>query len=561
MNITSSPNLPSKTCLPLGRSKISSGHPCSSVVKTLLTVCFLLIGKVAFTQTTQTPAQEASASVLQVESERAAPFFLIVELRGRELPDSIMKFYFWEHFIDASFKSLPPIVAEIQAEKGTIFSGNIGAEIYEFTSPPISKPALLNIFYGFSYLTKDFYAFPGDTVKFLVDRDNARSYFIGKNANTYQVQLDLARENQKSLRSQTPVMFGASVQSMTKDENSKRLYEKAVENQINPVNKLIRFLETKEDRQKYLTEIRNELNGKAIPGLDELTAYKDLIPKDQYEFFIAEQTGKAFYQSIKLLNRFLPDIEDNRDILFNEIDTLGSLNFNSNLITHAYAYQDFLMEKASLLFRSGDKSIFQSFDQYPPELREILVTRFMGKYFKSLSNPNEFLSYAIEKATLPWTREVLNQLNQSRAIGASFKEITLPDSEGNMVSSLDWKGKIVLIDFWFTGCKACIDYYENCIKPAEEYFRGNPDILFVTINADKNTELWQKSLASDRYTSAHAVNLFAGQNLGEDLLKFYNINSYPSQLLLDKEIKIFRSGSFARNPEALITLIKEAIDN
>ena len=291
-----------------------------------------------------------------------------------------------------------------------------------------------------------------------------------------------------------------------------------------------------------------------------MNTYKNTISKDQYEFFLAEQIGKAYYKPLNILNRFLLDIEENRDALVNEIDTLGNLSFNPNLITYAYAYQNFLLEKASVLYRSGSKSIFQSFDQYPLELREILATRFLGKYFKSISNPNEFLNYAMERATLPWTKEVLNQLNQSRAIGADFIGVNLPDHNGDNVTSVDWEGKIVLIDFWFTGCKACIDYYENCIKPAEEYFKDNPKVLFVSINSDKNQSIWLKSLQSGRYTSKHATNLFAGQDQGKELLTYYNINSYPSQLLLDKELKIFRSGSFARNPEALKEIIKEALN-
>ncbi|SIT12038.1 TlpA family protein disulfide reductase [Belliella pelovolcani] len=541
----------------LPKSHFNSVSPCSSVVKKILTISLLLFVKVAFAQS---PAQEASESSFTSLSSNPTPFYIMVELRGRDLPDSVMKFYFWEYFIDASFKSLPPTVSEVKAEKGTIFSGNIGAEIYQYTSPPISNPALLHTFFGFDYLLKDLYIFPGDTVKLLVDRDNARSYFIGKNSDTYQVQLDLARENQKALKLQNPVMFGATVQSMTKEENSKKLYEKAVANQNNDINKLIRFLGTKEDRQGYLNEIRIDLDGKVIPGYDILKTYKNTISEDQYELFLAEQIGKAFYKPLNTLNRFLIDIEGDKDAFVNQIDTLGNLNFNSNLITYAYAYQNFLLEKASVLYRSGYKSILQSFDQYPLELREILATRFLGKYFKSISNPNEYLSYAMERATLPWTNEVLNQLSQSRAVGADFIGVNLPNHTGDHVSSADWEGKIVLIDFWFTGCKACIDYYENCIKPAEEYFKDNPNVLFVSINSDRNQSIWLKSLESERYTSKHATNLFAGQEQGKELLTFYNINSYPSQLLLDKEQKILRSGSFARNPEALKEIIEEALN-
>ncbi|SIS86556.1 TlpA family protein disulfide reductase [Belliella pelovolcani] len=527
-------------------------------MKNSLILIFLIIStKVAFTQTTQPKEQEGHPSSLS--TQESLPFHLIIEIKGRDLTDNNMTFYFWEHYINAGYKSLPPEIKELTPKNGSFFSGNIGAKVFHFTSSEFSKPALFNLFYESSYLLKDFYAFPGDTVKLIVEKDQAKAYFVGPNAAHYQLQQDLDRELQKLIRLKTPVMHGATKEGLLKDDRNRILYEDAQGNYIRGLNPLMKFIANPEDQKTYLLSVKDEIFNLASLENLILQTYQEVISQQIIQFLHAEYIGKLYFREIASFKRFDATLNPIKQEILNYVKTIADNNITFKDIDQAFAFQDLLIELAFGYNLIGVQNAFTFFEQYPSGLKEVLMTRFIGKNFSSQKQIDYFLNEAKKIATLSWTNQVLDQLIQSRSIGSKFKEILLPDEDGVINSSTDWEGKVVLIDFWFTGCKACIDYYEKCIKPAEEYFKDDPNVLFVSINSDKNESTWLKSLQSERYTSKHATNLFAGQDQGRDLLTYYNINSYPSQLLLDKDLKIYRSGSFARVPDALKNLIFEAL--
>ncbi|MGY6521518.1 MAG: TlpA family protein disulfide reductase [Mongoliitalea sp.] len=491
----------------------------------------------------------------------ALPFYLIVEVKGRNLSDTTLTIFLWEQYINTGFQSLPPVINELSPKNGSFFSGNIGAKVFEFTSIPLKTPSLINVSYELNYLLKDFYAFPGDTVKLVVEKDLSKTYFIGPNDLNYQIQQDFDRELRKSFKLKTPIMIGASKEAMLRNDQNVALYEEAVASHIKGLNPLMEFISNVSAQESHLMRIKTDLLNQGIPGNQIKKAYEGLVSHEFIEFVQAEYIGKLFAREIAVFKSFNSELNPLKQEILEGVKHLTNDFISIKHIDQAFAFQDLLIELGIGFNLVGHQGIIPFFEQYPPILKEILLTRFIGKNFKSQEQIDYYLKEAKSVASLGWTNQVLDQLIQSRSQGAKFKEISLPNADGNIVNSIDWEGKVVLIDFWFTGCKACIEYYEKCLKPAEEYFKGNPDVLFVSINTDKNQSTWLKSVNAGRYTSNHAINLFAGQDLGKELLTFYNINSFPSQLLLDKDLKIYRSGNFARDPSILQQLILEAINH
>lgn len=527
--------------------------------KILLLLFIALSTNVAFTQSIKPKEQEVELS--SHSSNEDLPFHLIIEVKGRNLSDTTMTIYFWEQYINPGYKSLPPEIKELSPINGSFFSGNIGAKVFQYKSLAFSKPALFNLFYESSYLLKDFYAFPGDTVKLVVERDNTKAYFIGPNALNYQLQQDFERDLNRSFKLKTPIMIGATKEAMLRVERNKQLYEEALTYQLQGINPLMEFISSQSDQESHLLRIKHELLNQSKKRSQVIQGYEGLVRQDVLEFMHAEYIGKLYTREITVFKNFSSDLNPLKQGILEQVKNITNEFISTNHVDQAFAFQDLLIELGIGFNLIGYQGIIPFFEQYPPTLKEVLLTRFIGKNFKTQEKIDYFLQEAKSVAKLDWTNHVLDQLIQSRSQGAPFKEISLPNTEGHVVSSKDWKGKVVLIDFWFTGCKACIEYYEKCLKPAEEYFKNNPDVLFVSINTDKNQSSWLKSVNSGRYTSNHAINLFAGQDQGKDLLDFYNINSFPSQLLLDKDLKIYRSGNFARDPTVLQKLILEATNH
>ncbi len=98
-----------------------------------------------------------------------------------------------------------------------------------------------------------------------------------------------------------------------------------------------------------------------------------------------------------------------------------------------------------------------------------------------LSSPNKLL--ATEKATT-----TLPSNSQSSPAG-TLKDLpifSLPDLEGKIHSSTDWKDKVVLIDFWATWCTGCRETIP-LLNSLQEKFQ-NKGLIVTGISVDKSTQ-------------------------------------------------------------------------
>ncbi|MDB5122414.1 MAG: TlpA family protein disulfide reductase [Mucilaginibacter sp.] len=177
---------------------------------------------------------------------------------------------------------------------------------------------------------------------------------------------------------------------------------------------------------------------------------------------------------------------------------------------------------------------YQTFKhQYSGLLRDRLLTMLL---YANRNAPGDITDCFDDAATLikePVLREVLDNIKTSGLNGGGAYNFTLPDTSGKNVSFADFKGKTVLLDFWFTGCTPCRGMAEM-LKQVESQL--NPDsVVFISINIDKNKDRWISSIRSRLYTTSRAVNLNV-QFMGNEhpLIKHYLITGYPTLILFDK---------------------------
>lgn len=146
--------------------------------------------------------------------------------------------------------------------------------------------------------------------------------------------------------------------------------------------------------------------------------------------------------------------------------------------------------------------------------------------------------------------------------GRRAPNFTLLSSDGKNVSLADFKGKVLLIDFWFTGCRGCVEM-APILRKIEGEFEANPNVAFLNISIDSKKEEWLKSLKAGKYTSGGGVSLYTG-GLGTNhpVIKSYNINSYPTLFFIDPDGNIVHypvPDSRKDSGKALIYLIKKEL--
>lgn len=84
--------------------------------------------------------------------------------------------------------------------------------------------------------------------------------------------------------------------------------------------------------------------------------------------------------------------------------------------------------------------------------------------------------------------------------------ILLEDTNGNVVSLSDFKGKFIIIDFWASWCSACMAEMHHIERLQEKI---NKDVEWVFINFDTFKEDWKTSLK--KHKKIKGKHLFAGK--------------------------------------------------
>ncbi|MBW7869177.1 MAG: TlpA family protein disulfide reductase [Brumimicrobium sp.] len=137
--------------------------------------------------------------------------------------------------------------------------------------------------------------------------------------------------------------------------------------------------------------------------------------------------------------------------------------------------------------------------------------------------------------------------------GNQAKEIALPNPQGDTLRLSDYKGKIVLIDFWASWCGPCRRENPNVVKLYQQYKDKGFEIFSVSL--DKSRDAWIGAIQQDGLVwKGHVSDLAYWQSIAA---KAYNVNSIPTTVLIDKDGKIIASNL---RGEALAQKLHELLD-
>jgi len=74
--------------------------------------------------------------------------------------------------------------------------------------------------------------------------------------------------------------------------------------------------------------------------------------------------------------------------------------------------------------------------------------------------------------------------NSNKHVGQLARDFNLPDANGNLVSLSQYRGKVVIINFWATWCGTCLDEMPSLERLYRD-FRNRNDFALVTISVDQ----------------------------------------------------------------------------
>ena len=139
-------------------------------------------------------------------------------------------------------------------------------------------------------------------------------------------------------------------------------------------------------------------------------------------------------------------------------------------------------------------------------------------------------------------------------LGQPAPEFTLHDLAGQPVSLSQFKGQIVLLDFWASWCKPCISDLPK-LREIKEKTADWP-VVFVNVSLDEDEEAWREAVDEHEIKGIHVrVDAFAS-----DVAESYQVDGIPLYYLVDSQglvVERFRIG--IRETVEIVAMIEKSL--
>jgi thiol-disulfide isomerase/thioredoxin len=151
--------------------------------------------------------------------------------------------------------------------------------------------------------------------------------------------------------------------------------------------------------------------------------------------------------------------------------------------------------------------------------------------------------------------EVKERVVPDHAVGKPITAFEATDAEGKPVKfPSDFKGKIVMLDFWATWCGPCMGEVPGLVTAYNAHHKEGFEILGISLD-NAQTKEKMKPVAADKGMTWRQV--MDGKGWKAEIAQLYGINSIPAAFLVDGDTgKVLASGDAMRGEELEKTLAR-----
>ena len=170
----------------------------------------------------------------------------------------------------------------------------------------------------------------------------------------------------------------------------------------------------------------------------------------------------------------------------------------------------FLLSRMENLYTAGDYEI--AFNKLSPELKQTSIANKIAKRIEFLSPTSP------GKPAISFVRN---------------------DKDGKTVDLKNYKGKLVLLDFWGSWCGPCRASHPHLKELYSRYKDKGFEIIAIAQergSIEEQKTKWKEAIVKDGINWVHVLN---GEGVEkQDLVKDYKVTAFPTKILLDKDGKI-----------------------
>jgi cytochrome c biogenesis protein CcmG/thiol:disulfide interchange protein DsbE len=142
-------------------------------------------------------------------------------------------------------------------------------------------------------------------------------------------------------------------------------------------------------------------------------------------------------------------------------------------------------------------------------------------------------------AAFRYTRRISEQLEQPSGKPVTLRffsdpkplqAFTMQDLDGRQISTSDWRGKVVFVNFWATWCLPCRAEIPDLVALQEKY---REQLQIIGVSEDEGSPE-----AVRRFASEHKVNYPIVMFTPELKRYFTNVYALPTTFVIDRETRI-----------------------
>ncbi|SEJ52803.1 Peroxiredoxin [Dyadobacter sp. SG02] len=292
---------------------------------------------------------------------------------------------------------------------------------------------------------------------------------------------------------------------------------------------------TIDDRQNLAEPDVRRINA----GLEVLDSFRESLSQAEYQLLKAEIIFRHPVEKLAEIKQQIGQMNrEQRYATLAKLDKFFDRGIDEKVLTQSQSYVHYWFERQMLgmIAKNGrtnsDSLLTLRLNQRSSLLSDRLTTYLL--VYGQAQNMGKIIPSILTSVADTDCQQVINSVS-GRGVGNKMLNFELPDTNGKLVNLSSFKGRAVLIDFWYTGCGGCVNFYNKVLSKVEQEMQGQ-NIAFVAISIDAGKESWIKSVKGGRYTSDLATNLYTGgAGSKHELLSHYGIDSFPTLIVIDPE--------------------------
>jgi thiol-disulfide isomerase/thioredoxin len=142
---------------------------------------------------------------------------------------------------------------------------------------------------------------------------------------------------------------------------------------------------------------------------------------------------------------------------------------------------------------------------------------------------------------------IINRFGDIKAI-----DFTLTNLEGEKVTLSDYKGKVVVLDFWATWCGPCIGSFPKMQELVTKFENDNVEFFFINTWENKAPDEVKKKVVEFLEDNNYSFNVLFDYE--DDIVDKYKVRGIPTTIAIDKNGDII---SIVRYNDDLAAIINE----